>query len=453
MATYSYTIQTTRLPAGKLEIILYSSFDALTAPTFPTLIVDEDLTERLDVQPGEIQPEEMEFRYIEDYSTNSQGFWFTALQQEQCDLKLTLTEPITHEPVIFFWGKVQPDSKNIKEYDLKRVGRNGRFRCVSMLYSLTDPFQNAGYLNDWETDLWSRDTADGGGSTFIKLTDSIASMLYVSGLNATFDGDDVVIINGCDFRFYDNAPTGTYGVADLWWCTNFAGPVSTLILNQSSLFAVLGELCRCIQMIPRIYYDLADDRWKIELFTRGSSYTTAATYPVPIESEPIIESDIVARTVLAIDQSGNQGWVLDGVYGTGTFGARVSPDITVNMILGGSVLGSAYMFYVNPTGTTFNQVESSDYYDYVAAAQDTTARIHSYSVSRYLYKRYAKSSRGYTRRYFGLGATVSGVKSTANIKCGMRTQITEGLTTKNFYASEVTKNLVKNSLTVRWVEI
>ena len=64
--------------AGTVGFVLYSSGGSLTVPTDATLFPGT-LTERVDLVPGEIYPSEMEFSFVEDYTTYTGGFWWLAL--------------------------------------------------------------------------------------------------------------------------------------------------------------------------------------------------------------------------------------------------------------------------------------------------------------------------------------------------------------------------------------
>src|SRR3990170_4130472 len=77
---YEYTLQTSVLPVGTVIIKLYSALNGLTIPTFASLSVPDDIVERCDLIPGEIELQEMTFEFVEDYSTYTEGFWYKVLQ-------------------------------------------------------------------------------------------------------------------------------------------------------------------------------------------------------------------------------------------------------------------------------------------------------------------------------------------------------------------------------------
>lgn len=323
-ALTTYTLQTTELPCGKMTVKLHSEYANLAIPSFPTLMMGR-FSEGVDtVKGGDMELEEVQLEYIDDYTNYQSGFWHKVLAGE-CELQFLLNDGKGDKH--FFWGRIQPLSSELDEHDLStwNVERTGVLRCTTLLVKMDDitiaelyvevqsnaTSKVANDINFWHATVQAGSLPGNLNSVTavsIKLVDVIASMLALTH-NQAFDSTDVSVSspNTQPFKFgvrYAASASGTmitdptdFGFEDLWILLEISLPSPVNADFEVSLFNdetqmleswgarftsaldVLRAICKTFCLIPRYYYDTSDSRHKIELMARGEPDASLVTFP------------------------------------------------------------------------------------------------------------------------------------------------------------------------------
>ena len=289
----TYTIQSVVLPSGTLTVKLHSEYAGLTVPGTATLILDGDLVERVSLySDGTIEAENMEFGYVEDYTTYAEGFWYKVLNGS-AEIQVLIDEGAgdTH----FFWGKVIEQEGTISEASLVSGNylRLGRFTCVSLLSKLKDVT-----IDTLETECDSHDIlrgeVGGGDHSLISVHDlicSIATVAYNPGSFATTYFE----VKGASFEFWNTDRGWTSDLAALYVdmgllsgtsVTTPAGPSEYQSWKGrfASCYELLGAIARSLGCYARHYYDVSDAEHRIHFVAVANAYNDRA-YVVP--SSPV----------------------------------------------------------------------------------------------------------------------------------------------------------------------
>jgi hypothetical protein len=455
MAITTYTVQTSVLASGTMTVKLHSDLVDLVVPTFQTLKLDTDFVTRVDIGPGRIELENVQFDYVEDYTVYAEGFWYKVLNS-YAEIQLLLNEGSgdTH----FYWGRVLKNQTPIEEFDLTvgNIQRRGSIQTMTILGKMKD-FTAQEILNDIDAELFLDClTLDGVGSDnqVIKLSDFMNSFVKTV-FNTTFDPLDIAL-QGFDLKLAEQTYSNLYLLAKVKSSGAWFGLFNTdkWPSTYATAFDLFTAICRSLAVIPRHYYDVANSRHRIELLTRGTSFAYPGTFGVPAQStfQPSIDEGVNnltvhagAAAVLYYSGPDNKSTYTDAPNG-------FESDMDVTMEWGGVDYVTSILYH--DTGTAYKAVLEGEwmYWDYEAGAWSTGYNA-EVAMARYLYTRLSQVKRSYSRTYNSLKSTANAVLSHVNTTILMRTSIDDGIASRNFYATEVTKNPDKDECTIQWNEV
>ncbi len=478
---YTYTLQTSVLPSGTLTVYLYSETNGLTIPTKQTLIVDQDFTERIDLIPGTIEIEQVSFGFVEDYSTYDEGFWYKVLNG-YAEIRCVLNDggAASH----LFWGRVIGAYAPFDEYDLttNNIQRKGSFQCVSMMILLretttasciTEALLHKGNFNG------STEAGNAGGlddEDFLQLRALVASIAKVAFGNSTYSIGLCDIKSGKtdDIQLYDATATTWHNFIDFYmWLGPVAGGAAYLestigALYWGTQFPTVWELLSALGQNLGICFRASGDSTQviIEVLSRGRSFDQA-TYPVPVESQFIPQTEDVATGVqtshvdTARDANKRHAYNKAGTatFGTGDLPAEIPTDISVTtqFILdeGEVAYSTTYvkeaLFHLDdPDSPSYaHRLTDARFWDYSDQSYDSTK---SALVALFYYK-FNTAKRSYLRTYGSLKSTLGGNTGHSSTRILGCAAIDDDVASRNFYAIEIRKNLLSNRATVRWAEV
>ena len=499
MAT-TYTLPDVVLPdGGILHASLISSVGGLTVPTFPCLLLKNGVQHRVDIQPGAVDNPQAEFGFIEDYSVHSAGFWYTVLNGGALDVVLTIDEGAGSKQ--YFYGTVNPMLSTVDEVDLttgKITRKSDSFKADSGLAKLK------GYpLSTWAPglpssgDIYNSEavpaTGVWGGYYGIMQTPHAIVCSFLKALNGSFQITDCSVPNDgsydgdIQYTLTLNDPTGIYDWFTSYILVDINGTSSTVPANYTwqrqyaTLYDALMALCRSWGFFPYYYFD--GSRHRIQMMTRGRSGLGSATLPTALESKfypmalGIIQNQSLTMPAGMRGTAPNQ---YGGGYMTGSTWNQLTAPEAFNADLDTQMLNGLYLGPIpaNPAGDTYTdhyeemlwQLHDKDlgtgyyqadffqrarYWNYASGAYSSWKLSALQAMGEYLFYRLGNYTvkRGYDRTYPGIAATVAGVTSQANMILGMQTDISDGVSTRHFWASDITKDPMTSTTKVHLVEI
>ena len=480
---YEYTLQTSSLPCGSVILKLYSELNGLTIPDFASLSPEDDIVERIDVVPGEYELQEMNFSFVEDYTTYSEGFWYKVLTS-YAEIQIGIDEGTGTGSA--FWGRVQDWDGELTEHSLVSgaLYRTGKFSTVSMMIMLKEATA-ADVVTEAKTHYTAftgsteaRDVTGTYEERFVKFEALMASILKVA-FGQTYGTTYVSILPDpySDLQFYDGTGTTFYDLQDIYFWMGYSPGSLTYegyfdstdttfgwAYQFGSAWDLLVALSRNLLFVPRITGATwgAGAYLKMECLTRGRSYGYS-TFEAPFESKLITRANAPIHVVYSshYDTSfdSNKKYVIDGVHGDGDLPEHVDADMTfeTQFVHDGEVTFGAdkcfeflYILDDDTTPSYAHRVTDMQYLNYDGTPSYDVS--YSYLVG-YYYNRFAPLKRAYIRSYATMQATVGATTSLNQNEVLHTTQINDGASTRDFYAVEVRKNIQKNESTVRWHEV
>jgi len=484
MAMYTYTLQTVTYGSGSVLFEGLCTTSGLTVPSFASLKIAGEISEMIDAVTGEYQIGDCEFEFEDE----SGHFWRDFLSADTAEIKLTITESAGVS--VLFWGVVQPLSDNADEYDLYTVQRRGVFTCKSKIVDLKNVDIPAVFtacaadmvsLTEWT--LAKGGSPAGSVGKIMNIKRFMARMF--EQLNGTLDDDDIDVTGLQDIRY--SADNVTYYE---WHQMYFlCGTQDTGTLNVhwfkdeewksmfSNCFDLFAGLCRSLLVVPVWYYDSTASRYRVRMLTRGHS----ASAETPLVMGTVLNSQMnpAYNRKLKFIQA-TSGWsgasantlspqILTCTFDTTTWpGANpwstTPPTGGVDLDLVAFFLGDESptgdgshpieRFYVYSSGTTaaacahaatWDYVDNDWWPDYVFTSYALTA------IAAYFRDRFNAQRRRYTRTYAGIGPTAA---KQDTLRLLAAHDITgEDSVTRHFYATEIHRDVVGNSVTVVWEEI
>lgn len=466
MATHA--IETVELPTGTLEVTAYSPVAGLTVPSFASLKFGSGLAEKVDPVAGVIEVEHWDFQYTEDYSVHANGFWYTLLNGATLDIQVTLAYP-TGGDLHFFYGRAEKSAIVLEEKSLisGSVIRTGVIGCNSFLTALKAVTLQQVY-DDIETNVRYRvpntinGSAPGGtgaGYEFVTIPTIINSALALA-TGQGFSGDTNVL--GSDDIEFSVDDATYYGIFDdLYVVRENLG--SAVWQTQYGLaWDLVNALCRNVGFIPRLVYDVSAGRFFVRLLTRGRSYAANITLGVPETSIYYADTPALVSFIEADnDLTGKYYYVVDSDSG----GVNEPPAWDPDMILKINV-GSYQVALPNNNGRSIYHSTGSEagadldmsytlytrWWNYEAAEWGTSGRT-DIALSKYYGHRLGGGKRVYERTYRSIKGNDGSTESFEHVTLCRQTAIDDGVSSRNFYATEVEKNPRDNTLKVRWQEV
>ncbi len=492
-------IQTVRHLSGTVVYKGHTDATGLTAPSYASLRCASQIREAVDVITGEVTLANVEF----SFSDEDGHFWRDFLYGDNSEISLELIKDGTTE--VLFRGKVTKESVNFEEYDLYLTQRKGSFTCVASIVNLKDVSVQT-VITACASDMISLSTWYQGNSEIPWLNYAANTHAKIMNLkrfferimeqaNGSYDEDDVEVAGFAqDCRWhYDYT---TYEWHELYfWCGTWQ-PLDTTAgwfqaeewpARFANAFDMFGGLVKSLLAIPVYYYDYTAARHRVRILGRG--HGTAGTTPLTMGR--IITSsmnpDISRHMKTVAAHSGWSGeatlnrngyrWLLCEPDTFATEEPVGGVDIDLAMYFLGNLLdqtsdtGDAYdiggpatieRLYHWPGGTTAYGMQGYHVWDYLTSEYRSRLADASYAypsagpyalmgAAMYFRNRFNPKRRSYTRTYEGIGPATGPAGALHLLKNHDITD--EDSVTRHFYASEIARDIEKDTVEVKWEEI
>lgn len=473
----TYTIQSTELPSGILTARLITEIGGLTIPADPTLVFDSDLISRLDGIPGIIEPQSWKIRFMEDYSTYAEGFWFKVLMVGDPAIEVLLNEGTGNKYI--FRGHCLREAISFGEFDFfGNIQRGGSFQCKSEIDKINNLTVQSlfNYLDTIRIDtflFYNRLIDFVIAAANLGYEQTGVSIVQTGNLNEIIGKDESFgqYFSFGEFCMWANETTYSQTGLRSHWISTYTGTLD-LIRDIAGNFGLLIDSA----FAP-------DGKPTIRIFGRSGS---VATLEMPIESSIGFDNALVTRITAGDSRSGSSAWI-EPVGSRGGSSGGTRSEILYNYHLTTfpqnkrSDLSIKTLFakwhypqtFPDARWTIFTQVPGNDvlrvtamkFYDYANATYSADIAtdndpsiladgkvIIAEPILGYLYRRFFNDKRMYERTYATLKATIGGNVSTTNMELGVKTQINDGISTRTYYATEIRKNFMTNRMFVKWIE-
>jgi hypothetical protein len=472
----------------------------MTIPTDDTLFPGE-YVETIDLVPGEIYPEEMSFSFVEDYGTYSGGFWWKVLLlEDDCIIRVAV------DTFHLFVGKVIKESVAFEEVSLQTSNyiRRGTFRCVSLLQSELSEVDVADYITEINLHKTTPVTVTSGYPQAVNTADLIAwpamfASFVQEATGQTYDVNHVLFrtTNSDDLQFtFDVAgkddkhlsalyffagddrdggaiiPKGFLDTGnDLYWPDNFG-----------NCWQLLISICNSFAIVPRLIYDTSDSKYKMELITRGRTSQAAISFAdAPISStvypSQTMLNDIRIRSVYEDDANHGPAWIRKQPSGghiigvtTPTDQAAAFDDIEWDLDLMSQFSGTDNTDgqYVQDWEKMWQAIdltpwagwchENVEFWNYVTGAWAGDVSYPEFwlaNLARYYYERFRGGKLILEREYPSCSASDGSTTKTTHVEIlrKMALDMGDGEGSRNFFITEVRKNLATNRTFLRLHEI
>ena len=493
--SYTYALQTTASASGSVAAILHTGLSGLTIPTFNSLKIIGEITERVDAQAGMCELENIEVEFSEDYSVYSEGFWFKVINYIDltdpmiaCELQLTIDTGNGAEHL--FWGVLVKENMPVSEFDMfSNIQRAGTLRFVSRLAKMRDIVTDTSLL------IPSGELTNGEGypasgiNQYVEIWRVLESIFcYCMGQTRTTPGTymDTLPANLLVSDFIDGnftAPQSWYFIWNIVDHPNTYATDGTYGWNVrfGNFFDLFAAICKNLLVIPRHTYDPATQKHYLQLKTRTPQGGTNITLPTPLQSDFLIDNGLLANqmtsSVAPADETWSPGFgakhpqIYWSAPGTVSFaqpnGFKSALDIPVEFYL--DTNSADFDGYPFSPGSIVVAHHAGDYHRdeyhivstcrYLSTDGLTYVLVYGYgegklqeAILAYL-NATVNSGRGYERTYPGITANNGSTDSHSNITYLSKTVINDGISDRTFVAQEVRKDVVKDELFVRWIEL
>jgi hypothetical protein len=462
-----YVLQSTVVASGTLEITLITDLAALTIPTYASLSPVGEFVQRVDVLPGVQELEQAEFEYFEDYSTYDEGFWFKVLMYGGAQIRVTIDDTGTGQGMLF-WGAISEQMTNIEEvamYGGKFV-RKGKFTAVSLMSLLREVA-----TGDIEVDLRSHPTqitvafrngvaAEAHGS-YIKLR-AVFEQAVAAAFGQPLDSSAVVAI-GNEIEFSPD-DTNFFGFDDLYVEGWVAGTAWNGMMDSTRwvqrfphAFDLLAGIARCFGYVVKhdAYIGSGDVYYhRILLISRNQTTSAQLTFPNPTKSDVVVSSQSEVRYFQFDSGNGLPTYYYDregSVFDSQTKPFGFDPNYTLLAEIDNHPTGAdPICVYVYDSGAdNMQSCSAARVWNCLTSAWEEYTQFRV-AIYKFYITRFGGNKRVYSREY----ATMKDVAGTqGNLTLCARHAITDGVAARNFYATEIRKDPLKNSSFIRWQEV
>jgi hypothetical protein len=463
--------------AGTLKVYLFhnDSITDLVYPTMVTFVNIDEIVETIDIPGGTTLIDNVDVTIMEDYNVHAEGFWHKLINGYDYDFELMFTLMEETDETFLFRGKLYRTNVDEGEYYLDNltgtpssVVRGVKFKLVSSLKVLEEVT-----VTDLITECTDHYVVI-GGHPYIKIQAVLASMIKLAyGIAYNVD---LLINNSTDFLFsIDTTPPSyarKFNDTYIYWTTGgyFDSTQSYAWVNRfADAFELLGHLCKMFGLIPRYTFGTAaglidstpaNNTHRIILNSRGRFGSTITMSGKLRSSHFVSDTPRKAGTMRATEtQDRNQSyWYLKDVLEFGTpppfaeFDVDLENDFHVSMPTGS---GDEKRFLYNNDEDAMTDME---YWNYATNGYSTLEddgshnNLLSQGIVQYLFNRFPGGRVEYEREYMSIKAVSGTTDSQRNLQTLARHTIHDGATSRNFYASEVRKDITTNKACVVWVE-
>ncbi len=483
------------LASGSLKCYLYiddSISPALTVPTTVNITSISPVRESVDIKAGEVDLGYMTVDIVDDYTTYTDGFWWTLLETNSTyniQMMFILTEDGTD--TYLFRGSISRENTHWTEY---YASDPTYVRSVSI--QLVSPMLLLKSISITTMINYLTNAVTGNGAYLVEgvddiLEDAIKMVTLGNILNnmmeLAFASDTEsyqVVERGCDILFYDGNTSSYKNPTDLylrvqrydtdWYCDDLFGLVGAHIHTASwysrfdNCWELLVSICLSLGIVPRyywgdengIYQGDANDKHTIEILCRGDRTTTALTNTSVITPSKAISNspnkylDIITRNLASVDTQLYS--VVNGSFFTTdpentTYEMELNSEFTSDKTE--SVNRTFFYSYVSGLDIHFAPCTKCEYYEHKSNAMveksfndGTNALLEV--LTKYLFYRFSSGRREYEREYGTIGFSDGATTTHQHLKILARHEIDSVA----YYAVDVEKDILTNRAKVKWIQ-
>ena len=469
-------------PAGVVECYLYhdSTITDLTYPTEVLFLAFGKLRESVDLKVGTTEYDNIDIDVKEDYTYHSEGFWHKLINgYPTLDFELMFTVQEGAGETFLFRGKIyRVNVEETEHYLDKTIGspsvvvRGVKFKIVSSLLVL----QNI-LISDLCTEVITHAIAGTIGAintTCVTFRIVLASMIKLA-FNVTYD-DTLIVDNATDMQVLANgeyaSPLDQYIVINFFYPDGTGGAITMANGTYYSRFAtaydLLKHICQEWHLIPKFSFggstglitNDSNDKPRLILENRGRSGSVITPTGKLIESTFTSDTPRKAKNINAVQSMDTS----EGYYsynGAVTYGSvpnyvQIDIDYQTDHSAQSNMIAGAGVYYLN--GSSFVIIVQVRYWNYntkayVVLTTRTDANNFLIAAFNYLYNRFSISGRTqYTRLYGSIQSNDGSTTSQRWTKTLAQHSIHDGVISRDYYATEVEKDIFENKVQIIWVE-
>lgn len=483
-----YTLQNIDTIAGTFKVTLFASQAGLVAPAFNTILSISNKQEKADINPGITELSTVQIKLRDDHSTYAEGFWFKVLTMSvEPEIRIYLDEG--NGDTFFFWGKVQGEETKIEEHV---IGSSFVRTLDITLIPVIENLKNI-VISDWITEVLSHEVStgleyDGRITKTVKAIDLFNSFLATTFGNGFSTNDCIFVYDGAniDIQYFDGS--SWLGFTDVSVPTEFDtwpsppppghnfirakyfksdDPLYLATLYKDP-FALFGDLLKNFALKARYLYGKADgtisatpseNRHRLQLLQMGRTFSGFISLSGDVvQSDIPFHSDLVANAVKTYMKPNDASmYWLARKYSGGSYStpSEISFDLEIPILF-------YFQPFVEGTASDPGALCKSN------GAQFTKTKVYLYGTNSFLefttgfatlqalcnyyFNRYPQNKIVYNRTYSKTKASEGGNPSHLILSPLRRLQISDGTTTRNFYANGIEINIEQNETTVEWIE-
>jgi hypothetical protein len=467
-------------PVGVINsyLLFTQDFAPPTIPPVLRILNIGELIERIDVENGSTELENIDITFAEDYSTYPEGFWYKLIIENPSinfDVMLTLVNDANEE--YYFRGTICRQNSSIPEMFLDNVNNPTKWvRGMKLQFtSLITYLQNVEigdvcslvatkFVSMVDTDFAGTPTYN-----FAKLRTIFAS-IYSIAFNSTYD--ESLILNNGDFQVTNPGAISPYWmdwiegyIISNWFYAANLPPLNapnTYFSSYSTGWDLLKNLCAQFGVIPRYWYGnssmyidpvAANNKHHLTFNSRGRSGSLITPCGNILGSTIVpVSTKRVSRLQVTSLNANDPAWYYDGTLHLYSpedwrqFDKTISTDFV-------TLQTAPYVALFQPLDSghcyTANTIR---YWNYSTGSYSTIGSF-SEALASYLFYRYNFAGRIEINRTYGSILANNGL---TNSQLWMQNlnqhSINDGITTRSFYSTEIHKDILNNTTQVCWVQ-
>ncbi|KAB2967509.1 hypothetical protein [Zoogloea sp.] len=450
-------------PAGTVRVTLFYDDAVISnASHIPSaaesLLNIGEFIEKLEKKSGVFEFSSVSIEIKDSYDNYTAGVWFKLLSSaSEVQFRFYLVEGSTD--TFLFWGMVQKDGViDFKERYISNPGssgryvRTGRVSLVSMLSKLKTTS-----VSSVISQIAANDANDSLGGTSIQFN-SLIGCIAVAAFGADASITDSGVFPSGDAEIQFQSTTSTWlNINELYIRVQLSNSPITVSPYFDSLdvtgrywvgrftnaLELLSFLAKSYGYLVRYFYGQSDgtigassNYHRIQFVQRGKT-GNVVTMGKPKESSMSFDN-ILTPTKIYFAR-------FDDTYAYGSDGGDIEQRMDF-LWDSGALNNFEKLYYAGGnlvTSVRFFNYSTGDY----ATSGHTTEAMYYY----HFYKINAET-RKYRRDYRGVKATFSSTESHRHLVPACRHSIHDGISSRDFYANEVRKNIMKNTSKIEWVE-
>lgn len=486
------------LPSGgALKCFLYvdsrvvDDDPSFAVPSSVNILSISPTVERVDLSAGSVDLDSMEVSIAEDFTDYTAGFWYNLIEGYP-EYSIQIMFILTENSVDTYYYRGTLFRENVV-WEEKYINSGDFIRSVKMQFvspmlglksvSTTALVEYITVTNAAEMLVEGVSDALNVQSNYVTIANVMKSMIelaagveYDEGQFISVQGD--ILLNatlfGGDYNpFFDGYiaaqvyEEGSYVNTGFFRTSNF-DPFFPMawIKRYENCYQLFNDICASLGVIPHYYYgDVngiyngdATDKHTVVVSPRSNRASTKITNTKIISSSMVSNSTIKDVNVLVKDVDATNYWALNGIIQTGEVPQNSNFDIEITQIFSASTAYAQQQICFSYYGLTrrFGEADNTKYYNHNTSSWVTEAVTSANDLVRvltsYLFYRFTKGRREYTREYGSLSFSNGTTSTHQNLKILARHDIVDGLSTTTYYATSVSKDIATNRATVIWIE-